>query len=155
MASLRRFGVSIEKSLLNEFDRLIEMKGYANRSDALRVLIRSHLLETRTRESPDMEVMGTITLVYDHSCGDLPTRLTEIQHRFHRSVVSTLHVHFDEHNCLEVLVVRGRLKAVRSISDSLIGTRGISQGKLVINSGVAHTPHAPMAHRHGTPARRA
>jgi CopG family nickel-responsive transcriptional regulator len=115
-----------------------------------------------------MEVMGTITLVYDHSCGDLPTRLTEIQHRFHRSVVSTLHVHFDEHNCLEVLVVRGRLKAVRSISDSLIGTRGVSQGKLVINSGVetegdrpaehrhgpAHTPHAPAAHRHGTPARR-
>jgi CopG family nickel-responsive transcriptional regulator len=141
MATLRRFGVSIEKTLLKEFDRLIEKKGYANRSDALRVLIHSHLLETRIQESPDAEVIATITLVYDHSRGDLPTTLTEIQHRCHQSIVSTLHVHFDAHNCLEVLVVRGGVKAVRSISDSLTGTRGVRHGKLVINAGVEPRPH--------------
>jgi CopG family nickel-responsive transcriptional regulator len=141
MAALRRFGVSIERDLLRQFDGLIEKKGYANRSDALRALIRSHLLETRLQESPGMEVIGTITLVYDHGSGDLPTRLTELQHRRHGSIVSTLHVHFDAHNCLEVLVVRGRLAAVRSISDSLCGTRGVRQGKLVINAAVGPGPH--------------
>ena len=146
MAGLRRFGVSIEKTLLNEFDKLIEKKGYANRSDALRVLIHSHLLETRILENPDMEVIATVTLVYDHSSGDLPTKLTEIQHRCHQSIVSTLHVHFDEHNCLEVLVVRGALNAVRGISDSLCGTRGVRQGKLVINAGGDPSPHRHPLH---------
>jgi CopG family nickel-responsive transcriptional regulator len=151
MENLRRFGVSIEKTLLKEFDGLIEKKGYANRSDALRTLIRSVLLETRTQESPDMEVIGTITLVYDHSDGDLPTRLTDIQHRYHQSIVSTLHVHFDEHNCLEVLVVRGGQKVVRGISDSLIGTRGVRQGKLVINAGVGAGGYHVARHEHPSP----
>ena len=148
MARLRRFGVSIETNLLKEFDSLIEKKGYANRSDALRMLIHSHLLETRIKESPDAEVIATVTLVYDHSSGDLPARLTDIQHRFHQSIVSTLHVHFDEHNCLEVLVVRGALKAVRSISDSLCGNRGVRHGKLVINAGVDPRPHRHPLHPH-------
>lgn len=148
MRNLRRFGVSIEKTLLKEFDGLIEKKGYANRSDALRALIRSILLETRTQESPDMEVIGTITLVYDHRSGDLPTRLTDIQHRYHQSIVSTLHVHFDEHNCLEVLVVRGGQKVVRGIADSLIGTRGVRQGKMVINAGVETNGHHVARHMH-------
>jgi CopG family nickel-responsive transcriptional regulator len=151
MGNLRRFGVSIEKILLKEFDGLIEKKGYANRSDALRALIRSILLETRTQESPNMEVIGTITLVYDHGSGDLPTRLTDIQHRYHQSIVSTLHVHFDEHNCLEVLVVRGAQKVVRGISDSLIGTRGVRQGKLVINAGVGENGYPVARHVHGSP----
>jgi hypothetical protein len=84
-----------------------------------------------------MEVVGTIALVYDHSVGDLASRLTDLQHDHYRSIVSTLHVHVDEHNCLEVLVVRGRQSAVRRISDALIGTRGVRQGKLIINSDVA------------------
>jgi len=136
MGDLRRFGVSIEKTLLKEFDGYLKKKGYANRSDALRALIRSVLLETRTQESPEMEVVGTITLVYDHRTGELLSRLTDIQHRYHQSIVSTLHVHFDEHNCLEVLAVRGAQNVVRGIADSLIGTRGVRQGKLVINAGV-------------------
>jgi len=148
MAGLLRFGVSIEKALLDEFDRLIEKKGYANRSEAIRALIRTNLLETRTEESPDMEVIGTITLVYDHGTADLPSRLTHLQHRHHRSIVSTLHVHFDAHDCLEVLVVRGGQRQVRELSDSLIGTRGVRQGKLIINAGVeAEGRHAP-GHSH-------
>ncbi len=148
MPDLRRFGVSIEKTLLREFDGLIEKKAYANRSDALRALIRSAILESSTRESPDTEVIGTITLVYDHSSGDLPTRLTDAQHRYHQSIVSTLHVHFDAHNCLEVLVVRGALKTVRAISDSLIGTRGVQQGRLIINAASQGGRAGPPGHAH-------
>ncbi len=151
MAELRRFGVSIEKDLLKEFDVLIGKRGYANRSDALRALIRSALLETSTREAPDMEVIATVALVYDHGAGDLPSRLTDIQHRAHQSIVSTLHVHIDEHNCLEVLVVRGMLKEVRGIADSLIGTRGVRQGKLLINAGTFGNGHR---HSHTPPAGR-
>jgi CopG family nickel-responsive transcriptional regulator len=98
-------------------------------------------------EDPQAEVIGTLTLVYDHHAGDLSSRLTELQHRFHQAVVSTLHVHFDERNCLEVLVVRGRNAEVRQISDALIGTRGVHHGRLIIGSGVGatgqrhHHPH--------------
>jgi CopG family nickel-responsive transcriptional regulator len=147
--NLSRFGVSIEENLLADFDRLIERKGYANRSEAIRALIRNLLLDTRVEEDPEAEVIGTLTLVYDHHAGDLSSRLTELQHRFHHAVVSTLHVHFDERNCLEVLVVRGRNSEVRQISDSLIGTRGVRHGRLIIGSGVGpHAQHGPRQHRH-------
>jgi len=133
-ARLARFGVSIEENLLAAFDRLVGEKGFTNRSDALRSMIRSELLETRVEGDPDAEVIGTISLVYDHGSRDLPARLTDLQHRHHRSIVSTLHVHFDAHNCLEVIVVRGRLGDVRAMSDSLIGARGVQQGRLIINA---------------------
>ena len=145
--NLSRFGVSIEENLLADFDRLIERKGYANRSEAIRALIRNLLLDTRVEEDPEAEVIGTLTLVYDHHAGDLPSRLTELEHRFHHAVVSTLHVHFDERNCLEVLVVRGRSAEVRQISDSLIGTRGVHLGRLIIGSGVG-SPVEREARRH-------
>jgi CopG family nickel-responsive transcriptional regulator len=139
MADLLRFGVSMEKALLDEFDTLIVKKGFANRSDAIRALIRSMILDSRIEESPDLEVIGTITLVYDHDAPDLQKRLTDLQHRHHGTVVSTLHVHFDAHNCLEVLVVRGGLKEVRLMADSLIGTRGVHHGRLMINAGAGAT----------------
>jgi CopG family nickel-responsive transcriptional regulator len=146
--NLSRFGVSIEENLLADFDRLIERKGYANRSEAIRALIRNLLLDTRVEEDPQAEVIGTLTLVYDHHAGDLSSRLTELQHRFHDAVVSTLHVHFDERNCLEVLVVRGRNAEVRQISDSLIGTRGVHHGQLIIGSGVGTTAGPGHHHSH-------
>jgi CopG family nickel-responsive transcriptional regulator len=86
--------------------------------------------------------------VYDHHAGELSSRLTELEHRFHHAVISTLHVHFDERNCLEVLVVRGRSAEVRKISDSLIGTRGVHHGRLIIGSGVGHSEgHGVHAHQ--------
>jgi CopG family nickel-responsive transcriptional regulator len=147
MANLLRFGVSMEKALLVQFDKLIGRKGYSNRSDAIRALIRSMLLETRMEENPAGEVLGTITLVYDHGSRDLPTRLTDLQHHHHRTIVSTLHVHFDAHNCLEVLVVRGSQKEVHAIADSLIGTRGVHQGRLVINAGALSEGSPPSARK--------
>ncbi len=136
MESMTRFGVAIEPELLEKFDALIGRKGYANRSEAIRALIRSHLLDSGVRERPDSEVIGTITLVYDHGAGDLTRRLTSLQHRYHNNIVSTLHVHFDERNCLEVLVVKGKNRRVRAISDELIGTRGVHHGNLIIDSGI-------------------
>jgi len=151
---LARFGVSIEEDLLADFDRLIRAKGYANRSEAIRALIRALLLDTRVEEDPGAEVIGTLTLVYDHHSGELASRLTELQHRHHRAIVSTMHVHIDEHRCLEVLVVRGSAREVRRIGDSLVGTRGVHQGRLSIH-GVeagARPHHRPPPTR---PRRRA
>ena len=143
-----RFGVSIEEDLLAAFDALIEAKGWANRSDALRGLIREMLLEIQVEEDPEAEVVGTITLVYDHHHGDLANRLVDLQHRHHLNIISTLHVHIDEANCLEVLVVRGGNREVRRISDALIGTRGVQHGKLIIHRGAPEEGNTAGGHGH-------
>jgi CopG family nickel-responsive transcriptional regulator len=149
MSKIVRFGVSIEEELLEGFDALIQKKGYANRSEALRNLIRGMLLEAEVREQPDAEVVGTLTLVYDHDHGDLSNRLVDLQHQHHDRIISTLHVHIDEHSCLEVLIVRGRNDEVQQISDALIGTRGVQQGKLIISTSesLAH-PRPDHGHSH-------
>jgi CopG family nickel-responsive transcriptional regulator len=149
MSKIVRFGVSIEEELLEGFDALIRKKGYANRSEALRNLIRGMLLDVEVREQPDAEVVGTLTLVYDHDHGDLSNRLVDLQHQHHDRIISTLHVHIDEHSCLEVLIVRGRNDEVRQISDALIGTRGVQQGKLIISTSesLAH-PHPGLGRDH-------
>jgi CopG family nickel-responsive transcriptional regulator len=150
MSKVIRFGVSIEEELLEGFDALIEKKGYANRSEAIRNLIRGMLLDVEVREKPDAEVVGTLTLVYDHDYGDLTNRLVELQHRYHDRIISTLHVHIDVHSCLEVLIVRGRNDEIHQISDSLIGTRGVQQGRLIISTAESSAhPHAhPADHAH-------
>jgi CopG family nickel-responsive transcriptional regulator len=147
MRNVIRFGVSIEENLLKGFDELIERKGYANRSEAIRHLIRNLLLETRIEEELDADVIGTITLVYDHSQGDLANRLVDLQHRYHQHVISTMHVHMDAENCLEVLAVKGRNSEVRRISDFLIGTRGVQHGKLIIHSSTPEYHHHDHEHR--------
>lgn len=125
-----RFGVSIDEKLLGQFDRLIEEKGYSNRSEAVRDLMRDALVE-REWDQGNEETVGTVTLVYDHHTRDLSDRLTEHQHSHHQSIVSVLHVHLDAHNCLEVAVVRGSAAEVRKLADELIGTKGVKHGKLV------------------------
>jgi CopG family nickel-responsive transcriptional regulator len=150
MGNIIRFGVSIEENLLQGFDALIESKGYANRSEAIRHLIRNLLLETRIEEEPEAEVIGTITLIYDHSQGDLANRLMDIQHSYHHHIISTLHVHIDEENCLEVLAVKGQNSQIRRISDFLIGARGVQHGKLIIHHGTGgHTDGTAGGHTHG------
>jgi CopG family nickel-responsive transcriptional regulator len=148
MSKVVRFGVSIEEELLEGFDALIEKKGYANRSEALRNLIRGMLLDAEVREKPNAEVVATLTLVYDHDHGDLSNRLVDLQHKHHERIISTLHVHIDEHSCLEVLIVRGRNDEVQQISDALIGTRGVQQGKLIISTSETIT-HQHSHHTHG------
>ena len=128
--------MAIDTGLLDKFDRLIGQRGYTNRSEAFRDLIRDELVE-QTWESPDSQVVGTVTLVYDHHVRLLSEKLTSMQHDFHRSILSTLHVHLDHDNCLEVLVVRGRAAQVRKVADALISTKGVKHGRLTITtSGV-------------------
>ena len=132
MQELTRFGVSIDEQLLDRFDRHIAAKGYSNRSEALRDLIRDCLVEDDW--ASDAEVVGTITLVYDHRVRELEDRLTDMQHHSHEHVLSSLHVHLDADNCLEVIVVRGHAEEVKHLASHLIGARGVKHGKLVMST---------------------
>ena len=136
MSDLSRVGVAIDADLLTKFDALIEKRCYTNRSEAFRDLIRDELIE-ETWESPEANVVGTVTLVYDHHVRMLNEKLTDLQHDHHRSILSTMHVHLDHDNCLEVLVVRGKAGAVRKIADALISTKGVKHGRLTITTSGA------------------
>src|SRR5262252_9696266 len=129
MSGLSRIGVAIDTELLTKFDHLIGQRGYTNRSEAFRDLIRDDLVQ-KTWESPDSNVVGTVTLVYDHHVRMLSEKLTDMQHDFHRSILSTLHVHLDHDNCLEVLVVRGASSDVQKVAGSLISTKGVKHAQL-------------------------
>ncbi len=135
--SLTRFGISLDKKLLSEFDRLITQKGYANRSEAIRDLIRDNLVKEEW-EAGNEETVGTITIVYSHHTRELIDTLTELQHKHHESIVSSMHVHLDEHNCLEAIIVKGKGKDIKKIADRLIGTKGVKHGKLTATTTGKH-----------------
>ena len=133
MGNTIRVGISLDEKLLESYDQLIEMKGYVNRSEAIRDLIRSSLVEQRW-DAGNEETVGTVTLVYNHHVRDLSDKLTEQQHAYHDRIVSALHVHLDAHNCLEVLVVRGPAREVKKIADELIGVKGVKHGQLTMTT---------------------
>jgi CopG family nickel-responsive transcriptional regulator len=133
MSELSRIGVAIDAELLQKFDDLIATRGYSNRSEAFRDLIRDELVE-RAWEQPESNVVGTVTLVYDHHVRMLSEKLTDMQHSHFHHILSTLHVHLDHDNCLEVLVVRGKASVVKKIADALISTKGVKHGRLTITS---------------------
>jgi CopG family nickel-responsive transcriptional regulator len=124
-----RFGVSMDSKLLKQFDRYITEKGYENRSEAIRDLIRNNLVDMEWKVGTS-ESVGTITIIYNHHKRELTDTLTSIQHRYHTSMISTMHVHLDSHNCLEVMVVKGKAKEITDIANRLIGTKGVIHGKL-------------------------
>lgn len=133
MPELTRFGISIDDRLLQRFDELLARKGYQNRSEAIRDLIRNALVEYQWSRG-DEEIVGTVTLVYDHHTRDLSDKLTEQQHSHHDAIISALHVNLDAHHCLEVVVVKGRARDVKRLADELIGTKGVKHGKLVTST---------------------
>lgn len=133
MTELVRFGISMNEQLLEMFDKKIVAKGYANRSEAVRDLIRNKLVELEW-EDEEQEVAGTITLVYDHHVRGLSNMLTELQHNWHDMILTTTHVHLDHHNCLEVLVVKGPAGRAREVADRLVGVKGVKHGRLTITS---------------------
>lgn len=143
MSDLIRFGVSIEENLLAEFDQHIQNRAYTNRSEAIRDLIRRELSE-RECEQSDCHALGTITLIYDHHVQELPRALMEIQHQFCGKIISTMHVHLNEHACLEVLAVEGIPHELQQIADKMISMKGVKQGKLVMSTletGHLHSCH--------------
>ena len=131
MSELTRFGVSIPSELVKRFDESIRSRGYRTRSEAIRDMMREHLVESEWASGNQGSVVGTVTIVYDHEVRELSNTLTGLQHEFHDAIVCTTHIHLDEHNCLEVIVVKGSSDQVTAIADRLISTRGVKHGKLV------------------------
>ena len=129
---LRRFSVSLEKDLLAKFDEYIAEQGYNNRSEAVRDLIRKGLVKQEWESNS--QVVGVVTLVYDHHQPQLQERVTEIQHDFYHIITSTTHVHMDHHNCLEVTIVKGRAAEVQKLAQGLIALRGVKDGTLTMSS---------------------
>ncbi len=130
---IKRFGVSLDSSLLENFDNLISKKGYVNRSEAIRDLIRDSLVKEEW-EHGNRETVGSISIVYSHDRRELTDTLTDLQHHFSKAIVSSLHVHLDAHNCLEIIVVKGKGAEIKNIADRLIGTKGVIHGKLSLTT---------------------
>ena len=130
---LIRFGVSMEKSLLKEFDALCAEKGYTNRSEAIRDMARNMLIE-KELGNDNTEGVGTLTLVYNHHQRELEEKLTGYQHQHLQSIISTLHIHLTHHLCLEVMLLKGKAKKIKEIADGLVATKGVKHGKLVMTS---------------------
>jgi CopG family nickel-responsive transcriptional regulator len=128
MATVERFSISMNRKLLSRFDGLIGRKGYPNRSEAVRDLVRNALVEERWGRA-DEKVAATVTLVYDHHHRDLSERLADIQHHHGPMVVATTHVHLDNDNCLEVVILRGRTGKVRRLAELLIAQKGVKHGR--------------------------
>jgi len=146
MPHLSRTGVSLDEELLKEFDRLIAKRGYQNRSEAIRDLIREALL-TESIDS-NKPVVGTLTLVYDHHVPNLSQKLTETQHVAGTMVLAATHVHLDHHYCLEVIIMKGRSKEIQGIADRMLALRGVELGKLVITNSGKELKSGQHSHSH-------
>uniref|UniRef100_A0A7C4EI35 Putative nickel-responsive regulator n=1 Tax=Fundidesulfovibrio putealis TaxID=270496 RepID=A0A7C4EI35_9BACT len=133
MGKTIRFGVSLNSDLLDKFDDLCLERSYPNRSEAIRDLIRGVLVE-KEQEITGAEIAAVLTLVYDHHFSDLSQRLVEIQHDEHDVILTSVHVHLDHHNCLEVLILKGPGDAIKRLSDKLISTKGVKHGKLTLTT---------------------
>lgn len=146
MGILSRIGIALDSDLLRRFDRSIARRGYTNRSEAFRDLIRDRLVTEQTSE-PRSTVVGTVTLIYDHHAHGITEKLTELQHAHHELVVSTSHAHLDLDSCLEVLIVHGKSANVSKFADRLICLKGVQHGRLVMSvpaDGIEHN------HNNGT-----
>ena len=128
---ITRFGVSIEPDLLDKFDKMIKKKSYANRSEAIRDIIRKNII-IEDSSNPDTEGLGTLTMIYDHHAGPLTNRLLDLQHDHHQEILTTTHIHIDHHNCLEVLVLKGKIGNIEKLADSIKALKGIKHGELVL-----------------------
>lgn len=133
MARVVRFGVSVEPELLREFDNLIKKMGYGNRSEAIRDLIRERLVEEEWKDE-NQETVGILGLVYDHNRRELMESLTRVQHKHIPVIISSVHVHLDQHNCLEVIVLKGKSSLIRKTAEELLVTKNVKHGKLIMTT---------------------
>jgi len=137
MGQIERVGVSLEKELLGAFDKLIAEKGYQSRSEAIRDLIRQQLSDNRLRNDK-AEAVAAVVLVYDHHATAIMERLTELQHSHFLKTISSLHVHLSHHDCLEVIVLRGKVGEINRMGEKLISIKGVKLGRvnLLANEGL-------------------
>jgi len=130
MGELMRFSVAMPEELLMQFDNLVARRGLAkNRSEVIRDLVRDALVDEEW-DDPAQEIAATLTIVFSHHASDLQSKLDQVQHAHHDRVISAMHVHLDAHNCLEVIVLRGRSDEIRAIADSILGVKGVKHGRL-------------------------
>ena len=132
MSKLFRFGISLEKDLLDKFDRLIREKNYTNRSEAFRDLIREDLVKAEWKKNK--EIVGAITLIYDHHKRELVNKLMDIQHDFGDIIISSQHIHLDHNNCLEIIAVKGSSEEAQKLADSLKSVKGVKHGTLSLST---------------------
>jgi len=132
MPKVFRFGISLDKELLDKFDRLIRGKNYVNRSEAFRDLIRQELVKKEWQGGH--EVAGAVTLIYDHHKRELLNKITDTQHDFQKLIISTQHIHLDHNNCLEIIAVKGSPKEVQKLSDTLKSIKGVKHGTLSMST---------------------
>lgn len=139
MAQVERIGISLDKKLLGQFDKMIEQLGYQNRSEAVRDMIRDKL-EAKKLENPETTAVAAVCLVYDHHETALSKRLLELQHSKHLQTISTMHIHVDHHNCLEIIALRGKVRDITQTADKIISLRGVKLGKVnMIATEDSHT----------------
>ncbi len=133
MNKIARFGVSIDEKLLKKFDSIIEDKGYVNRSEAIRDLIRDMMVSDSISD-PEADAIGTLTMIYSHDTREISDKLNDTQHHHFGSIISATHIHLDEHNCLEVIIMKGKAKTIQSISDKLLSIKNVRHGKVTITA---------------------
>jgi CopG family nickel-responsive transcriptional regulator len=131
MEKITRFGISLDPTLLKQYDQLIKNEGYTNRSEAIRDLIRETLVKTKVT-NPKQDALGTLTMIYDHHSGNLTKHLLDLQHDHHTEILATTHIHIDHMNCLEVLVLKGKSGRIQKLADNIKALKGIKHGELVI-----------------------
>lgn len=135
MDKLKRFGISMEDNLLKQFDNLIGQRGYTNRSEAVRDLVREKLVEESVHQTKE-EVFGALVFIYDHHKRELEKTLTNLQHDNFQNIISTTHVHIDHDHCLEVILLRGKASLVKNIAEKIISLNGVKHGKLTLTSSI-------------------
>lgn len=133
MSKTTRTALAIDADLLGKFDQWMARRGYTNRSEAVRDLIRAALVEEEWK-NPSAEVVATLSIIYDHDQHELAQQLTQLQHADHHAVLCSQHVHLDHHNCLEVIILSGPARQLRRVADLIVSTRGVKAGKLTLMS---------------------
>jgi len=129
MECVERIGVSLDKELLSKFDKLIGQQGYQSRSEAIRDLVRQQI-SSEQPEDPSVNAVAAVCLVYDHHASNLMKKLTALQHSHLLQVISSLHIHLDKHDCMEVIVLKGRIGQIKKVADSIISQKGVKLGKI-------------------------
>jgi CopG family nickel-responsive transcriptional regulator len=144
---MERITISIDTALAAEFDQLIAARGYKNRSEAVRDLVRAHLEAGRSGRDDGAHCVANLSYVYNHHERDLAERLTTLQHEQHDLTVATLHAHLDHDNCIESVILRGATASVRAFSDALMAERGVRHGQLNLVAVEVDGGHV-QAHEH-------
>lgn len=151
---MERFTISLDNQLSKQFDDLVRARGYTNRSEAVRDLIREQLEIERLEKEHEGYCVATLSYIYDHHQSDLAGRITSIQHSHHDLTLSSMHIHMDHDHCLEVIVLRGMIQDVTNFANQVIATRGVRHGKLyMVPVKITQEQHPPasLPHTHSNP----